>query len=93
MVYVIYSIIPCNKIWGGKYFIWFEHHIMGLKTFHGKETIDIEPISNYRDVGFGMVVDTRLVPLMRLGVWGSPRLGIGSMKYLVIFIGLPFFWS
>ena len=52
MVYVIYSIILCNNIWGGEYIIWFEHYIMGFKTLHGKETIDIESISNYRDVGF-----------------------------------------
>ena len=58
----------------------------------GIETIDIELISNYRDVGFGMVADTRLVPLMRLGVWRNPSLGIVSMKDFLILLGLLFVW-
>ena len=66
---------------------------MGFKTLHGKETIDIESISNYRDVGFGLIVDTKLAPLMHLAVWGSPILGLGSMTNLVIFLGLLFIWS
>ena len=66
---------------------------MGLKYLHGKETIDIESISNYRDVGFALILDTRMAQLMRLGIWGSPSLGLGSMKDLVIFLGLMFVWS
>ena len=93
MVYVVYNIIPCNKIWGGEYIIWFERYIMGFNNLHGKDTIDIESNSNYRDVGFGMVVDTRLFPLMHLGVWESPRLGLGTTKDLVILLGLSLLWS
>ena len=93
MVYVVYNIIPCNKIWGGEYIIWFERYIMGFKTLHGKQTIDIESISNYRFVGFGMVVDTKLASLMHLGFWGSPILGLSSMNVWVISLGLWRLWS
>ena len=44
-------------------------------------------------MGFGLIVDTTLVPLMRLKVWGNQSLGLGSMKDLVIFLGLLFVWS
>ena len=39
-------------------------------------------------MGFGLVVANRLAPLMFLGVWGIPRLGICSMNSLVILLGL-----
>ena len=35
-----------------------------------------------------LIVDTRLVPLMLLRVWGIPSLGIVSTKILVILLGL-----
>ena len=86
-VYLVISFGVAN------YTIWFECYTMGFKTLHGKETIDIESISNYRDVGFGLIVDTRMAPLMHIWVWGSPSLGLGSMKHLIILLGLLFIQS
>ena len=57
------------------------------------ETNDHEAIVNYGDVGFGLIMYTRLVPLMHLRVWGSPSLGLGSMNDLVIFLGSLMVWS
>ena len=52
-----------------------------------------EMIVNYGDVGFGLIMDTMLAPLMHLGIWGNPRLGLGSMNDLVISLGLWMVWS
>ena len=61
---------------------------MGFTTLHGMETNVNETIINYGNVGFGLIMDTRLVPLMRLVVWGSPSSGLGSRNDLVIFLGM-----
>ena len=66
---------------------------MGFKTLHGMETNVNETIVNYGYVGFGLIMDTRMVPLMRLRVWGSPSLGLGSTNDLVILLGLLMVWS
>ena len=65
---------------------------MGFKTLHGMENNVKEMIVNYGDVGFGLIMDTRLAPLMHIGVWGSPRLGPGSTNDLVILIGSLMVW-
>ena len=39
-------------------------------------------------MGFGLLAATRVAPLMLLGVWGSPSLGLGSTNHLVISLGL-----
>ena len=57
------------------------------------ETNDNEAMVNYGDVGFGLIVATRLAPLMHLGFWGSPILGIGSMRDLVISLLSLMVWS
>ena len=67
--------------------------MMGFKTLHGIETNVNETIVNYGDVGFGLIVETRLAPLMHLRVWGSPSLGLGSMNELVILLGSLMVWS
>ena len=41
---------------------------MGFNTLHGKGDHDIVSNENYGKVGFGLVVATRIVPLMLLGV-------------------------
>ena len=64
----------------------------GFQALHGNGDHDNEEMVNYGDVGFCLILDTRLVPLMDLGVWGSPSLGLGSMKELVILLGLLFVW-
>ena len=61
---------------------------MGFKSLHGNGDHDIVTNANYVKVGFGSLVDTRLAPLMFLGVWGSPSLGLGSTNNLVISLGL-----
>ena len=66
---------------------------MGFKTLHGMETNVNETNVNYGDVGFWLIMDTRLAPLMRIGVWGSPSLGLGSTNDLVIFLGSLMVWS
>ena len=55
---------------------------------HGNGDHNIVTNVNYGKVGLGLVVDTKQAPLMLLGVWGSPRLGLGSMNRLVISLGL-----
>ena len=61
---------------------------MGFKSLHGNGDHDIVGNANYVKVGFRLSVDTRLVPLMLLGVWGSPSLGLGCMNSLVISLNL-----
>ena len=39
------------------------------------ETNINESFSNYRNVGFSLIVDTKLVPLMLLGDRGIPNIG------------------
>ena len=56
------------------------------------ETNGNDTIANYGDVDFELIVDTRLAPLMLLGVWGSPSSGLGSRNDLVIFLGLWMVW-
>ena len=65
---------------------------MGFKTLHGMETKVNETIVNYGDLGLGLIIDTRMALLMHLGVWGSPSLGLGSTKDLVILNGLLMVW-
>ena len=43
---------------------------------------------NYGIVGFGLIMVTRMVPLMLLGVWDIPSLGLRSIINLVISLGL-----
>ena len=43
---------------------------------------------NYGIVGFGLIMVTRMVPLILLGVYDSPSLGLGSTIHLVISLGL-----
>ena len=57
---------------------------MGFNTLHGMVTNANEAMVNYGDVGFGLISDTRLVPLMHLEIWGIPILGLRSMSDLVI---------
>ena len=66
---------------------------MGFKTLHGMETNVNEMIVNYGDVGLGLIMDTMLAPLMHLGVWGIPSLGLGSMNDLVILLSSLMVWS
>ena len=66
---------------------------MGFKALHGNGDHDNVTFVNYGDVGFGLIMDTRLAPLMHLGVWGNPSLGLGSMNDLVILLGSLMVWS
>ena len=66
---------------------------MGFNTLHGMVTNINEEMVNYGDVVFGLILDTRMVPLMHLGVWGSPSLGLGSTSDLVISLVLLIVWS
>ena len=70
-----------------------ETYVMGFKALHGNGDHDNVTLVNYRGMGFGWIVDTRLAPLMLLGVWGRPSLGIGSMNDLVILLGSLMVWS
>ena len=66
---------------------------MGFKILNEMETIVNVSNANYGIVGFGFLVATRLVPLMFLGVWGNPSLGLGSTSNLVISHVLLIVWS
>ena len=70
-----------------------ETYMMGFKALHGNGDHDVVTFVNYGDVGFGLIMDTRLVPLMHIGVWGSPSLGPGSTNDLVILLGSLMVWS
>ena len=61
---------------------------MGFKSLHEMETIIKISNANYGIVGFGLLVSTRLVPLMFLWVWGSQSLGLGSMNSLFILFSM-----
>ena len=76
--------IPCKKNWGGKLYDMVLTYAMGFMALHGNGDHDNVMFVNYGDVGFGLIVATRLVPLMLLRVWGIPILGIGSISDLVI---------
>ena len=68
-------------------------YAMGFKTCMANGDHDNVTNANYGNVGFGLIVDTRMAPLMRLRVWGSPSLGLGSTNDLVIFLGPLMVWS
>ena len=57
---------------------------MGFKSLHEMETIVNVLNAKYGIVGFGLLVSTKMVSLMVLGVWGIPSLGLGSISDLVI---------
>ena len=76
--------IPCNKHWGGKLYDMVLTYTMGFKTLHGYGDHDNATMENYGDVGFGLILDTKLAPLMHLRFWGNPSLGLGSTNDLVI---------
>ena len=61
---------------------------MGFKSLNKMETIVNVSNVNYGIVGFGLLVATRIAPLMFIGVWGSPSLGLGSTNSLFISFGL-----
>ena len=46
-----------------------ENYAMGFKALHGNGDHDNVTFVNYGDVGFGLIMDTRLEPLMHLEVW------------------------
>ena len=57
------------------------------------ETSDNVKFVNYGDVGFGLILDTRMAPLMHLRVLGSPSLGLSSTSDLVILLVSLMVWS
>ena len=61
---------------------------MGFKSLYEMETIVKVSTVNYGVVGFDLLVATTMVPLMLLGVWGIPRLGLGSTNNLVISLSM-----
>ena len=86
--------IPCTKLWGSKYIPWSKFsrwgfYIMQLEkvatTLCRLQTMEMWVLAWIMDIG--------MVPLMHLGVWGIPNLGLVSTKDLVILLGLLFVWS
>ena len=51
---------------------------MGFKASHGMETSINEVFANYRNVGFSLIVESRLVPLTLLRDRGKPNIGFDS---------------
>ena len=92
LIYTMHIIpIPYIKLWGSDYITWSKCSHWGFNIMENRKGgNNIGLFTNYRDVGFGLILDTKLSPLMHLGVWGSPILGLGSMKDLVILLGLLF---
>ena len=60
------------------YNIRFDSYVMGFKVSHGMETNVNESFANYRNVGFSLIVDTRMAPLMLLGDRVRPNIGFVS---------------
>ena len=77
---------------GGEYTIWLNHMLMGFKPCMGIETYVKAIVSNYNKVGFGFDIENQLVPLMHLGLRGSPKLGLAH-DGLVISFWLFGVWS
>ena len=65
---------------------------MGLKTLHEMETIVNVSSEKYGRVGFGLLVATRMAPLMFLG-FGQPNLRLGSINGSLVSLGLWRLWS
>ena len=61
---------------------------MGFKSLYEMETIVNVSNVNYGIMGFGLLVATRMVPLMLLMVWGIRILGLGSTNNLVISLSM-----
>ena len=76
--------IPYNKHWGDKLYHMVLTYAMGLKALHGNGDHNNVTFVNYGDVVFGLIVATRMAPLMLLRVWGIPSLGLGTTSDLVI---------
>ena len=51
---------------------------LGFKASDGMETSINESFANYRNVGFSLIMDTTLAPLILLGDCGKPNIGFGS---------------
>ena len=79
--------IPCISV-GWKVITYSLKLDMGFKTLHEMEPIVNFSNANYGIVGFVLLVATKLLPSIFLGVWGSPRLGLGSTNSLVISLGM-----
>ena len=60
--------------------------LMGFNPCMGIETYVKAIVSNYNKVGFGFDIGNQLVPLMHLGLRGSPKLGLDH-DGIVIFLG------
>ena len=85
--------IPCKKHWGGKLYHMVLTYVMGFKALHENGDHDKVMFVNYGDVGFGLIVATRMAPLMLLRVLGSPILVLGSMNDLAILLVSLMVWS
>ena len=51
-----------------------ETYALGFKALHGNGYHDNVTFVNYGDVGFILILDTRMAPLMHLGVLGQPKI-------------------
>ena len=69
------------------------NYVIGFKALHGNGDHDNVTFVKYEDGGFGLILETMIVPLMHLGVWGIPILGLGSMSDLVISLVSQMVWS
>ena len=71
----------------------FLTYAMGFKALHGNGDHNNVTFVNYGDVGFGLILDTKLEPLMHIRVWFIPSLGLVSMSDLAISLVSLMVWS
>ena len=63
-----------TQAWGDKLYHMVLTYAMGFKALHGNGNHDNVTFVNYKGMGFGWIVDTRLASLIFLGIWGIPSL-------------------
>ena len=86
--------IPCTKLWGSKYIPWSKRSHWGFYIMQLEKVATILcHLQTMEMLVLAWIMDTRIVPLMHLGFWGIPSLGLVSTKDFVNLLGLFFVWS
>ena len=86
--------IPCTKLWGSKYIPWSKFSRWGFYIMQlEKVAMILCHLQTMEMWVLAWIMGIGMVPLMHLGVWGIPNLGLVSTKDLVILLGLLFVWS
>ena len=81
---MIHNTYSLDLPYGGEIITRFKCFTLGFKTLHGKETIDIELITNYREVGFRFYNGKQSCTINACWRMWQPNIGFGSTMGLVV---------